>query len=550
MEHSEDNYAQALEGEGAYWDNYVAQRLLRGEIPGSIDWRLTFTQFRYNHDWRPLSLGSVLVNFRLPEINYVIQAATPRPGMRVLDLGCGAGWLSLELARRGAHVTALDISPTNLALGRYMAETNVRNFPYLYQDFAGLACRLEDFGSVEYAYADLNTVHLPRQEYDAVVVWDSLHHVADLERLLEEVRGALKPGGVFVGVDHSYASGRTTLFNQVALPWLDDLSAWLSANDPLWLYEAANNLARERDWGLLAADYDPTPVPGFGEFLGAMLPEMLGIVQKGRREESAPSTLSPGEESPFEDVSALRVMRVLLEGFKAERFATICPWVAPERHIAHYRSEPERISQHYLAAALVSVGEQAIARGQADGQWFLFHLTPDPPTARHPMLDRLASEEAEKPPYVAHLEAEIGRQSIVLEERLSHIALMSREMTQQTVVLDERLAHIRLLEREMVGQSRVLDERLAHIALLEDQMRARSLMLDELASHIALLESEMAQQTAALDERAAYIDQLTGEVERKNAALADNEARLRQVEAALLEARAPRLPWKRRKPGS
>src|SRR5688500_6550241 len=136
-------YAQALQGEGEYWDNFIAQRLLRGEIPGSLDWRLNFTQFRFNHDWRPFCLGTALINFRMRELKYVVTEATRRPGMRVLDLGCGAGWLSLELARRGAHVTALDISPTNLAIARYMSETNTRHFSFLYQRFLGLSCRLE-----------------------------------------------------------------------------------------------------------------------------------------------------------------------------------------------------------------------------------------------------------------------------------------------------------------------------------------------------------------------------------------------------------------------
>src|SRR5690349_13669888 len=177
---SNDAYDRAVAGEGEFWDNFIAQRLVRGEMPGSIDWRLSFTQFRYNHGWRPLALGRAAVNFRMREVRYILETATQQRGARVLDLGCGAGWLSLELARRGARVTAMDISPTNLALGRYMAETNARNFPYLYQNFAGLPCRLEDFGSVDFQYADLNTIDLPGEEYDAVVVWDSLHHVAEL----------------------------------------------------------------------------------------------------------------------------------------------------------------------------------------------------------------------------------------------------------------------------------------------------------------------------------------------------------------------------------
>src|SRR5438552_1772800 len=90
-QHPDPQYAQSLAGEGEYWDNFIAQRLLQGQIPGSIDWRLAFTQFRYNQSWRPFSLGPQIINFRLREINYLLTTATPRPGMCVLDLGCGAG---------------------------------------------------------------------------------------------------------------------------------------------------------------------------------------------------------------------------------------------------------------------------------------------------------------------------------------------------------------------------------------------------------------------------------------------------------------------------
>ena len=38
-------------------------------------------------------------------------------GRRVLDAGCGTGTLAIELARRGAEVVAIDISPTLVALG-------------------------------------------------------------------------------------------------------------------------------------------------------------------------------------------------------------------------------------------------------------------------------------------------------------------------------------------------------------------------------------------------------------------------------------------------
>src|SRR5262245_28043508 len=39
-------------------------------------------------------------------------------GKRVLDAGCGTGMLAIDLARRGAHVTAIDLAPTLVELAR------------------------------------------------------------------------------------------------------------------------------------------------------------------------------------------------------------------------------------------------------------------------------------------------------------------------------------------------------------------------------------------------------------------------------------------------
>src|SRR4029077_12081108 len=51
--------------------------------------------------------------------------------------------------------------------------------------------------SVRFVRADLNFVRLPRDAYD--VIWSSgtLHHLVNLEHLLDEVARALRPGGLF-----------------------------------------------------------------------------------------------------------------------------------------------------------------------------------------------------------------------------------------------------------------------------------------------------------------------------------------------------------------
>jgi SAM-dependent methyltransferase len=431
------NYDSAIAGEAGHWDSFIARRLMAGEIPGSIDFRLFFTQFCMRLGWQPPSLGPIEITFRRRQIRELIQRAVPEPGVRVLDLGCGAGWLSLELARRGGHVTAVDISPANLALARYAAETNGRNFPYLYQQFAGLPCDLPAFGSVTHVQGDLNTIDLPPHEYDVVVVWDSLHHVAALERLLDNVRGALKPGGVFIGLDHTEAGFRSGRFNEELKPIIHDAYRWVTEHDPGWLYDAVDLGARGRAWGDLTIDRPVAPIPGCDEFLERVRREMLQIVSPSVDLDDLPPLKAldfvdteQGTISPFEDVSAARLTSVLLERFKARRFDTVCPVVLDRALIPEPRSPQERVFQHYMSALLIELGEQAIQRGQAVGQWFVFELTaeaPDPdqlrqylqvapdPTETHiknlsDLIERLRSDLDARQVHVRNLETLLQRQ--------------------------------------------------------------------------------------------------------------------------------------------
>ena len=87
-------------------------------------------------------------------------------GLRVLDAGCGTGALSVEAARRGAHVTAIDLSPTLVNLGR-------ERMPH---DLNG--------GSIDFAVGDMMDQSLG--EFDYVVAMDSLIHykAADMSRVV------------------------------------------------------------------------------------------------------------------------------------------------------------------------------------------------------------------------------------------------------------------------------------------------------------------------------------------------------------------------------
>jgi ubiquinone/menaquinone biosynthesis C-methylase UbiE len=103
-----------------------------------------------------------------------------RPGMTVIDVGCGVGWFSIPMARMvGEHgkVIAVDLQPQMLAMLRRRAEK------------AGVSDRIET------RPCEKNRLGLGDERADFALIFAMLHEVPDPGRLLGEVHGALKPGG-------------------------------------------------------------------------------------------------------------------------------------------------------------------------------------------------------------------------------------------------------------------------------------------------------------------------------------------------------------------
>jgi hypothetical protein len=285
----------------------------------------------------------------------------------------------------------------------------------------------------------------------------------EVERLLEQVRGTLRPGGVFMGVDHAVPHVSTRLFNLQMMPWLRSFYSWVSAQDPEWLYDNVNETGRHLDLGLNAIDYDPTPVPDFKPFMNELLVELVNIVQATRPQEEAaavPSAMTAiDEESPFEDVSAERLTRTLLASFRAERFVTVGPIIQPEKEIPPPRSEKERIFQHYLSAGLMTLAADAVERNVAAGQWFAFRMTTE-----RPDVDQTAC--------LLPRQAEPTREGLQRLEQYS--SLMSEALDAQTRALEDRTAYLKQLEREIERKNAALEELTGYARQLEqDLARAR-----------------------------------------------------------------------------
>lgn len=101
-------------------------------------------------------------------------------GRRVLDVGCGVGRWSLQLAAQGNHVVGMDLSQTMVDVARRRAVEQ------------GLSCRFQQ-GNV--VHADLD------DRFDSILVVTVLQHIldpVDVRRAIDNLVRHLNPGGSLV----------------------------------------------------------------------------------------------------------------------------------------------------------------------------------------------------------------------------------------------------------------------------------------------------------------------------------------------------------------
>lgn len=114
----------------------------------------------------------------------------PPSPQRILDFGCGTGWLSLLVAQAGHEVTGVDIAPEAIAAAREDAAAR------------GLTRARFEVGDYE--------SFSPAAPFDFVLFYDALHHAESELDALRAAHAALRPGGAVItcepGTGHADAS--------------------------------------------------------------------------------------------------------------------------------------------------------------------------------------------------------------------------------------------------------------------------------------------------------------------------------------------------------
>lgn len=98
---------------------------------------------------------------------------------KILEVGCGNGYLSRILARKGAKVTAIDLSDKFIFLAKEREKRNLCEIDYLVRDAA-------------------NLVGIKNRYFDVVIANMSLMDIADARKTMKEISRVLKKNGRFI----------------------------------------------------------------------------------------------------------------------------------------------------------------------------------------------------------------------------------------------------------------------------------------------------------------------------------------------------------------
>lgn len=188
----------SIEEEAKAFDSQIDERIKNGHIP---DLRYaTKCDYFYNNPWRHPEYVKLDFVDQFNLISDSIKNEFPNKltkDIRVLEIGCGPGYLCLELARAGYDVLGMDLSERCIEIA---------------QEFANKDPHIGERGKLAYGVADLFEFN-PEQKFDVVIFLGALHHFRDQQKVMDSVKRLLNSEGIVIA--HEPTRDRVTKGNAI-----------------------------------------------------------------------------------------------------------------------------------------------------------------------------------------------------------------------------------------------------------------------------------------------------------------------------------------------
>lgn len=159
---------------------YAAEVAYRTHIPGVNHEAVRRTEMR-----KPFWLGSATKKYlnQFVQLTNLLTHVGSRPPARLLELGCGTGWMAEFLAVAGFDVTGTSIAPADIDDARARRNSIATK---------GLPVQLQfEVIPMEAVAETLER----RNYYDVVYVFEALHHAFDWQQAVQSSFECLRPGG-------------------------------------------------------------------------------------------------------------------------------------------------------------------------------------------------------------------------------------------------------------------------------------------------------------------------------------------------------------------
>jgi ubiquinone/menaquinone biosynthesis C-methylase UbiE len=188
--------------------------------------------------WAAEGEGEKMEHHHLDITEKTIRLMDLRPGDRVLDLGCGAGWATRLLARRvedqdgSGKVIGLDVSDEMIRRAQAMPS---------------------DFENISYVCGSAQKIPGPDNFFDKVLSVESFYYYPDQERVLRELFRVMAPGGRMFILINLYKD------NHYSLQWVDKLKVPVHVRSEAEYISLISKFGFEKVEARRIPDDTPTP---------------------------------------------------------------------------------------------------------------------------------------------------------------------------------------------------------------------------------------------------------------------------------------------------